>query len=208
MKTYLSTLLAAIVLTIQPTSASAQNFVTPKSGAVPNYGIWPNVRFPRVDIGFVPFCSGMYPGPADPFYIGFCPMIRWRIRKKIAVNFDPAYVHAEFDRTNYWMFGFRPAFQYSLLEGRGKTAASTAYVLAGPDLWIPTTNRNVTPSVFLGARAGLGLFASTGRLGGGAELLGVVRGGFGHQEATLAKDMSAPRVGFEFRLIGMAVSLW
>ncbi len=136
------------------------------------------------------------------------PSVARRIKEKIGIAFDPAYAVLAHDRASIGMFGLRPGVQVSLVKGRGALASSSAYVVAGMDLWIPTTSRPITPSILLGGHAGLGLVLSYGRFGLSTELRGLVRGGIGNQDSTLAKELSAIRLGFEARFLGVVVSFW
>ncbi len=164
--------------------------------------------FPRVDMGFVSACAGFFPGRGHVFFAGYCPSIRWRIKENFGIAFEPAYARLDHDRARFGMFGLRPGVQVSLAKGRGILATSTAYVMGGMDLWIPTTNRPIAPSTFLGGHVGLGILLSYGRLGFGTEIRGLVCGGVGNQGSALAKELSTPRLGFEVRVLGLIVSFW
>ena len=167
-----------------------------------------SAQFPRVDISLASVCAGFFPGRGNAFFAGYCPSVRWRIKEKLGIAFEPAYAQLDHDRARFGMFGLRPGVQFSLAEGRGITTFSTAYVIGGMDIWIPTTSRPITPSIFLGGHVGLGILLSYGRFGIGAEMLGLVRGGIGNQDSALAKELSAPRLGFEVRVLGLVVSFW
>ncbi|UQA58365.1 hypothetical protein [Polyangium aurulentum] len=162
--------------------------------------------FPRVDLGFLTACFGLYSGKGTPTYTGYCPAIRYRFNKKWGIAFDPAYVSADHGGREFGMVGLRPGVEYSFAHGKDERAASHGYAVAGLDLWIPTTSRDYTPSVFLGGHVGLGAMFSWSVIGVGAELRGLVRGGLGNQENALAHEMSSFRVGFEVRVPTLYVS--
>ena len=156
------------------------------------------VKFPRVDLGLLALCFGMYSGPGDPIYLGYCPALRLRLNRRWGIAFDPAIVTSRYANLSFGMVGLRPGVQLSFLQGKQKSTASHAYAVAGLDVWLPYAE-DATPSAFLGGHAGVGAMISDGRWGIGFEVRGLVRGGVGNQDDPTASAMSTFRVGFEGR---------
>lgn len=168
------------------------------SGA--SYGLPSNsyVSFPRIEIGFLAVCFGIYSGSGAPTYIGYCPALRLRVSSRWAVALDPAYVSARHDDRGFGMFGLRPGVEFTFAQGRRDTTASRGYAVAGFDLWLPTTSATLTPTAFLGGHLGLGAMLSGNHWGIGFETRALVRGGVG-AEHSIAQAMSSVRLGFELR---------
>lgn len=183
----------------------------PLAGSSAQYGLPANdhVWFPRVGIGILSVCYGVYSGTGSPMYFGYCPAVRFRFNSRWSAALDPAMVTSIYSYRPFGTFGLRPGVEYTFAQGRRGTAPSRGYAVGGLDLWFPTSGGATTPAAFLGAHLGLGaIIEGSQHFGFGFEVRGLVRGGVGNQDNPVTAEMSTFRVGFEVRAPVLQLSFW
>lgn len=155
-------------------------------------------------------CVGAYAGPGSPYYIGYCPAVRFRIAKYLRIALEPAIVQTYHgtDPRAFGMAGLRPGLEFTFLGGgKRERGGSRGYAIAGADSWFPFASDGRAPTAFLGAHVGLGLMVSLERtFSMGVEARGLLRGGVGDDGVDIAKEMSVLRGGYEIRMIMISLT--
>ncbi|AKT41546.1 hypothetical protein [Chondromyces crocatus] len=159
----------------------------------------PSVRYPRVELGILAFCAGVWSGSGKPFHIGYCPSYRIRVNKRWGFALDPTVLLMKHERLQFNTLGLHPGAFVSLVHGKNEIVASHLFALAGLDAWFPANVQERMPDAFLGGHTGLGVHLADGNLQIGAEARLQMRGGVGDNPERPASNMNQFRIGGEVR---------
>lgn len=171
-------------------------FVPPPVTPPPSF---PELATPRVELGVVPLCVGLWSGARAPVHAGFCPNVRVRIDPSWSLTLDPSFTAQWSDRDGDATLGLSPGVAYSLLVGRGRLARAHLFVTGGLDSWVPLDSLRPNPDLFVGGHAGLGATVQANSDWGlTAEVRGLVRAGLG-ADSPIERERARMRAGFEAR---------
>ncbi len=168
------------------------------------YGAHPDatVTYPFFDIGLLGVCVAVFQGPGRPGYGGFCLPLGIRLNPDWAIRMDPSFVWESHTDIDFHSFGLHPAVTWAYARGRGRHAASHAYLRAGFDMWLPIDGGRASPDAFGGLHAGAGAEWVEGPLGIGAEVRALARAGFGPSD----ERMGRLRAGVEARVYALSLA--
>ncbi|XXT22695.1 hypothetical protein WME94_14185 [Sorangium sp. So ce429] len=157
------------------------------------------VSFPRVEIGILGGCLGVWTGRGAPAHIGACPIVRVRLRRQWGIALDPSILRMAHGALDFTTLGFHPAATYTFASGKGSLTGSHGFARAGLDVWAPVTQLARTPDALLGAHVGAGAHFFSDWAGAGAEARLLVRQGAGDGGDPLAAEIADLRLGGEVR---------
>ncbi|WP_437667069.1 hypothetical protein [Sorangium sp. So ce1182] len=166
--------------------------VTPWVGPLP-------VTFPRVEIGIIGGCLGVWAGRGSPAHIGGCPAVRVRVRRQWGIALDPSILRMDHGPLHFTTLGFHPGATYAFASGKGSLTGSYGFARAGLDVWAPVTQLARTPDALLGAHVGAGAHFFSHWAGAGVEARLLVRKGVGDGGDPLAAEIADLRLGAEVR---------
>ncbi|EYF07516.1 TolA protein [Chondromyces apiculatus DSM 436] len=158
------------------------------------------VRFPRVELGILAACLGVWSGPGRPTHLGYCPSWRVRINREWGIALDPSVLRMEHGDLVFTTLGFHPAATFSFATGKLQLTGSHAFARAGLDMWTPVSDPRETPAMLVGGHLGVGAHVAYGCFQTGAETRLLVRGGLGGEDNATVTAVSGFRLGAEVRL--------
>ncbi|WP_437613660.1 hypothetical protein WMF20_12955 [Sorangium sp. So ce834] len=157
------------------------------------------VTFPRVELGVLGACVGVWTGRGRPAHLGYCPNVRVRLGRQWGLALDPSILRMAHGALDFATLGVHPAATYSFVSGKGSLTGSHGFARAGLDVWAPITKLARTPDALLGAHVGAGVHLFDGWYGMGAEARLIARLGAGDGGDPLAAEIADLRLGAEVR---------